>query len=97
MEQFPGHAIRKTKANEFALILYLDDYLTEFGNELLDSHSKLKNDLRNTSIQIVNERYNGVKVSEAKIKIDGITVSSIPLETKTEIAAEPAAKTNFMH
>lgn len=77
MEQFPGHAIRKINTDEYALLLYLEDYFTEFAG--LGSEPRVNNDLLSTAKRIIKERYNGAKVSVVKVIIGGIAVSSIPL------------------
>ncbi|WP_338447847.1 hypothetical protein R4Z09_16525 [Niallia oryzisoli] len=78
MEQFPGHAIRKINTDEYALLLYLEDYFTEFAG--LGSETRVNNDLLSTAKRIIKEkRYNGAKVSVVKVIIGGIAVSSIPL------------------
>ncbi|WP_159462024.1 C40 family peptidase [Salirhabdus sp. Marseille-P4669] len=82
--------------NDYMLVVYLNNYSTEFADELGRETSKRK-DLVQTVRQIVKERYPNLKVSVIKVMIGGMAITSIPLmgagDHKTE-AAELEAPTS---
>lgn len=93
---YQRHEIRKINAqtDEFEIILYLDDHLTEFADEL-GSVSSVRNDILTTARQIINKQYPFLKVTMVKVILRGLVVSSIQLRTKMSSAkaAEPEVKT----
>ncbi len=80
MEEYPKYAIRKrgTNSNEYEFILYLDDHLTEFGNEFGGGKSTTQSIITNTRT-IIAERYPAIKVTMVKAIIGGIWVAAMPL------------------
>ncbi|MCQ6276328.1 LysM peptidoglycan-binding domain-containing protein [Bacillus sp. V3B] len=97
MEPYQRHEIRKisTQSDGFSLILHLDNYLTEFSDEL-GKDPKVRKDLLGTAQRILKERYPDLKVSMVKIIIGGMVVSSISLidQMNNAQAAELTVKTS---
>jgi peptidoglycan endopeptidase LytF len=71
-----------TQKDEFTLVLYLDDRLTEFAAEL-GRVPKETQSITLTARQIVKERYPNIKVTMVKVILGGLVVASIPLSSKT--------------
>ncbi|WP_232329112.1 LysM peptidoglycan-binding domain-containing protein [Metabacillus litoralis] len=68
--------------DEFTLVLFLDDQLTEFAVELGRVPKETKS-ITLTARQIVKERYPNLKVTMVKVVLGGLVVASIPLSSKT--------------
>ena len=82
------------QGDEFALVLYLDNQLTEFASEL-GSAPRAKSDMLTTAKQILKERYPSVKVTVVKVILGGMVITSIPLvsDASSASAAEPNGTT----
>ena len=78
MEHYQRYEIRKTSNGEYSLLLYFDEYLTEFADEL-GREPKVRQDIVTSAKQIIIERYPNFKVTMVKVLISGIVVTSIPL------------------
>jgi peptidoglycan DL-endopeptidase LytF len=94
MESYQKYEIKKSnvQSDEFTLILYLDDYLTEFADEL-GTVPRARKDIVTTARQILRKRYPNIKVTMVKVILGGMVVTSIPLilgESSAQ-AAEPTA------
>ncbi|WP_042374136.1 C40 family peptidase [Neobacillus jeddahensis] len=92
MENIQRVEIKKINTNhdEYELILYIDDQLTELSSELGTVPIE-KRDMTTIANKIVKERFPNVKVTIAKVFIGGIAMASFNLTThslSTE-AAEP--------
>jgi peptidoglycan DL-endopeptidase LytF len=87
------HEIRKLnpQSDEFTLLIYLDDQLSEFAGELGSEPFSDKN-LQETAKHIIKERYPGLKVTMIKVILGGMAVTSISLST-TDSSAVQAANT----
>ncbi|WP_182102456.1 LysM peptidoglycan-binding domain-containing protein [Niallia taxi] len=97
MDNFQRYELKKLSPqnDEFALVLYLDDQLTEFANEL-GTTPTAKSDMLTTARQILRERYPKVKVTMVKVILGGLVVTSIPLasDASSASAAEPNGTTS---
>jgi peptidoglycan DL-endopeptidase LytF len=80
MEFYQKYEIRKSnvQSDEFTLILYLDDYLTEFADEL-GTVPRARKDIVTTARKILQKRYPDIKVTMVKVILGGMVVTSIPL------------------
>ncbi|MRG85765.1 LysM peptidoglycan-binding domain-containing protein [Salinibacillus xinjiangensis] len=73
------HGLRKIKSSdEYAVIIYLDNYSTEFAEEL-GRESKERKNFVTTVRDMITQRYPNVKVTVIKVMIGGMAVTSIPL------------------
>lgn len=82
------------QGDEYALVIHLNDHLTEFASEL-GSVPDTRKDILQTARQVLLERYPSVKVTMVKVMLGGMVLASIPLTTNTSSvhAAEPSVST----
>lgn len=79
MDTYTRHTLKK-KANgneEYELILYLDDTLTEFSQEL-GTKSSFRLDLMKQAT-ILLTRYPSIKITAVKVMLGGIVMSTLPV------------------
>ncbi|WP_400246637.1 LysM peptidoglycan-binding domain-containing protein [Niallia sp. JL1B1071] len=78
-------------SDEYELIIYIADHLSEFAEEF-GSIPKDKKDIVEIAKSIIKERYPAIKVKVAKVIIGGIAVTTIPLmgEITSAKAASPS-------
>ncbi|MGN8843381.1 LysM peptidoglycan-binding domain-containing protein [Niallia sp. HCP3S3_B10] len=78
-------------SDEYELIIYIADHLSEFAEEF-GSIPKEKKDIVHIAKSIIKERYPDIKVKLAKVIIGGIAVTTIPLigEITSANAASPS-------
>jgi peptidoglycan DL-endopeptidase LytF len=95
MENIQSYKINKIAPNrdEFELILYLDDQLTEFASELGTVPRENKN-ITAWAKQILRDKYPYLKVTVIKVILGGVAVTSIPLTTHSSTAHAEDAKGN---
>lgn len=74
--------IRKisSESDEYALLLYMDDHLTEFASEL-GRESNARQDFISSAKQIIKERYPSVRITVVKVILGGMVITSIPITT----------------
>lgn len=90
MDAFHRHRIEKiNNNNEFALVIYLDDYQTEFANELGTRTDKRRNIL-DAAKNIVHNQYPKLKVTMVKVVLGGMVITSFQIAEKPA-SAEAAA------
>ncbi|SES78511.1 LysM repeat-containing protein [Oceanobacillus limi] len=87
MEQIKHYELNQLEGttNEFALIIHLDDFSTEFAAELDGSNPERKS-IVTTAKKIIKDRYPNLKVTMVKVIIGGLAVTTIPLSLATETA-----------
>jgi peptidoglycan DL-endopeptidase LytF len=98
MNFYQRHEIRKinSSSDEYAIVLFLDDNLTEFANEL-GSEPSARTDMLSMAKLILKKQYPDLKVTIVKVILGGLVVASIPLGTEiTAQAADLAAPTQSM-
>ncbi|WBL16762.1 LysM peptidoglycan-binding domain-containing protein [Sutcliffiella sp. NC1] len=72
------YKLQQLNTDEYALVLYLDDQLTEFANEL-GTDVQSQQSIRLTAIKIIKEKYPAMKVTAIKVIVGGLLATSIPL------------------
>ncbi|MBB6452286.1 LysM repeat protein [Salirhabdus euzebyi] len=78
MDNIQRYELKQNKnGDEYELLLYVDESLAEFADEL-GSEPKARTDFLETAKQIVKERYPKLRVSVVKIICGGIVVTAIP-------------------
>jgi peptidoglycan DL-endopeptidase LytF len=89
MENFQRYEIKKiaSKTDEFELVLYLDNHLTEFASEL-GTVQRDKKDITSLAKQILKDKYPYLKVTAIKVILGGAAFTSIPLTTDSTAHAE---------
>ncbi|WP_209123805.1 LysM peptidoglycan-binding domain-containing protein [Alkalihalobacillus sp. BA299] len=85
IQRYELHKLNKDQ-DEYALVIHLDDHLTEFANEL-GTIPRSKENLRRTALQLIKGKYLGIKVTVVKVMVGGMLVSSLPLLTNTQTAS----------
>jgi peptidoglycan DL-endopeptidase LytF len=80
--------------DDYILYIYLDDYLTEFAEELVKLPRKRKDFVQNVK-KMVNEKYPKFKVNVVKVLIGGIAITTIPLAAGNEEPVEAAENIAF--
>ncbi len=76
-----------TKRQEFALVVCLDDFLTEFSDES-ERGSEVKKDLINNAKKFINRRYPYLHITLLKVMAGGIIVASFSLIERNQTTAE---------
>jgi peptidoglycan DL-endopeptidase LytF len=91
MEFSYGHQIRKIERtdDEYEMIVYLDDDLTEFAQEL-GTNPKERMDFVSSVKEMVKNRYPKLKVNVVKVMIGGLAIMTIPLMGANETPAQAA-------
>ncbi|QDP39498.1 LysM peptidoglycan-binding domain-containing protein [Radiobacillus deserti] len=69
---------KNNQSNGYMLVVYLDDHLTEFADEL-GSVPETKQSLTATVKQILQVRYSNVRVTMVKVILSGAVVTTIPM------------------
>nr|WP_309099192.1 LysM peptidoglycan-binding domain-containing protein [Fredinandcohnia onubensis] len=96
MDYYQRYEVRKTNHpnDEYTLVIYLNNNLTEFASEL-GTVSSARKDILSTARQVLRERYPNIKVTMVKVMLGGMVVASIPLTTNNSSAhaAEPSVST----
>lgn len=69
---------RDAQSGEYTLVIYADDYLTEFGEELGTIY-KEEQSIFIQAKRMLNDRYPTLKVKMIKIVVGGIAVTTLPL------------------
>jgi peptidoglycan DL-endopeptidase LytF len=89
MDLYQRHEVRKIDASsdEYAIVLYLEDNLTEFANEL-GTEPSARTDMVSMAKLIIKKQYPGLKVTIVKVILGGLVVASIPLTTEIKAQAE---------
>lgn len=77
---------RINNSNEFALVIYLDDFQTEFASELGVRPEKKQN-LVDRARTIVHDQYPKLKVSVVKVVLGGLVLTSFQLGEDSEKAS----------
>ncbi|WP_078553728.1 LysM peptidoglycan-binding domain-containing protein [Bacillus alkalicellulosilyticus] len=71
--------------NEYALVLFLDEQLTEFANEL-GTKPRSQQSVRTIASKILKEKYPTLKVTVIKVVMGGVLVTSLPLVANAQSA-----------
>lgn len=95
MNDFQQYRIEKinTQNEEFALVLYLDDYQTEFASELGTRPEKKRN-LVETAKNIVSSQYPKLKVTMVKVVLGGMVITSFQLADHAPSASAQSINPN---
>lgn len=80
MEYDQRHDLKKIspQKDEYAIVIYLDDHLTEFAVEL-GRASKPRADILASTRNLIKSRYPNLKITMVKIMVGGMVLTSIPL------------------
>jgi peptidoglycan endopeptidase LytF len=94
VESIQRYELRKLNNDEYALVIFIDDYSTEFANEL-GTPSKTRKDIIVTAKQLIKSRYPDLKITVVKVLIGGLAVTSIPFmgnSNTAEASTSPTAQ-----
>jgi peptidoglycan endopeptidase LytF len=96
MDNYQRYELKKLNphSEEYTIVLYLADHLSEFANEL-GTLPKDRKDVVALAKQIIKERYSNIKVTMVKVIIGGMAVTSIPIMGSKSSTAQAAETTNF--
>lgn len=92
MDNYKRYEIRLIKNDEYEIVIYLADHLSEFANDL-GTLPRERKDVVALAKQIVGERYPNIKVTMVKVIIGGIAVTSLPLMGGDESSVQAATST----
>jgi peptidoglycan DL-endopeptidase LytF len=94
MEYFQRHELKKLSSgnDEYAIIVYLNDQLTEISDEL-GTESKPREDFLTRTKQLINEKYPNIKITMVKVMVGGMALTSINLIGGNASKAEAAGTT----
>lgn len=84
---------RIDKSDEFALVIYLDDFQTEFASEF-GIRQKKKQNLVEIAKSIVHNQYPKLKVSVVKVVLGGLVLTSFQLNEDTDTASAQSSSPN---
>lgn len=91
MEMFQRYELKKDpQSDEYTLIIFADDYLSEFGEEL-GSINKEKTSLLAAAKKMLHDRYPSLKVKMIKVVVGGIAITAIPFMMDPPTSAQAAA------
>lgn len=98
MEYYQRHELKKInpESDEYAIILYLNDHLTEFANEL-GTDTKPREDILTKTKQLINEKYPNLKITMVKVMVGGMALTSIDLIGGNTSSAKAAGTTTPPH
>lgn len=90
MEAFQRYELKKDdQSNEYTLIIFADDYLAEFGEELGTIH-KEKTSILAAAKKMLHDRYPNLKVKMIKVVVGGMAVTAIPFMMDPPNSAQAA-------
>ncbi|GKU83007.1 hypothetical protein NCCP28_24030 [Niallia sp. NCCP-28] len=94
MNEYQRYKLKKKdpQSDEYILIIYADNYLLEFSDELGNSQ-KEKTSIISTAKQIIRERYPSFKVTMIKVMVGGIVVTALPFIAYNPMSAQAAEPT----
>ncbi|WP_066048339.1 muramidase family protein [Robertmurraya korlensis] len=78
MDTFTRHKLLKNHDGEYELILYLDDTLTEFSQEL-GTKSSIRFDIIRQATLLLNNRYPSIRITVVKVILGGFVISTLPV------------------
>lgn len=97
MEYFQRHELKKSSENdEYSIIVYLNDQLTEFSEEL-GTETKPREDFLTKTKQLINEKYPNIKITMVKVMVGGMALTSIDLIGENSSSAKAAGTTTTPH
>lgn len=90
MEVFQHYELRKdAQSDEYTLIVYADNYLSEFGEELGTINEK-ETSILSVAKKMLHDRYPTLKVKLIKVVVGGIAVTAIPFMMGSPTSAQAA-------
>ncbi|WP_312096597.1 LysM peptidoglycan-binding domain-containing protein [Niallia sp.] len=90
METFQRYALKKdAQSDEYTLIIYADEYLSEFGEEL-GTINKEKTSILTAAKQMLQDHYPNLKVKMIKVVVGGIAVTALPFMMDPPTSAQAA-------
>lgn len=90
MVAFQRYELKKDpQGDEYTLIIFADDFLSEFGEEL-GSINKEKTSLLAAAKKMLHDRYPSLKVKMIKVVVGGIAVTAIPFMMDPPTSAQAA-------
>lgn len=78
MNKYFKHELVQKENGEYEILIFLDDDMTEFANELGRGSGESKDFVSSVKV-FIKEKYPKVRVSVVKIVIGGLAITSIPL------------------
>lgn len=68
----------KNRVNEFELVIFLDDFTTEFGNEF-GVKTETRDNLFESAKKLASSHYPGIKVTMIRVMVSGMIFASFPI------------------
>jgi len=93
MDTFIRHKLLQNQNGAYELILYLDDTLTEFSQEL-GTKSSMPSDIMKQATQLMKKRYPSIKITVVKVVLGGFVMSTLPVAADRAFANTPIQQTN---
>jgi peptidoglycan endopeptidase LytF len=89
MDSFTRYELKQLnqQTNEYVLVVYLDDQLTEFAAEL-GTKPQTRERIRTSALQLITAKYPDIKVTVVKVMVGGMMVSSLPVFANAQSASE---------
>lgn len=93
MDTFIRHKLRQNHDGVYELILYLDDTLTEFSQEL-GTKSSIRSDIMKQATLLIKNRYPSIKITVVKVVLGGFVMSTLPVAADRAFANTSIQQTN---
>ncbi|MCM3601607.1 LysM peptidoglycan-binding domain-containing protein [Robertmurraya korlensis] len=93
MDTFIRHKLLQNHSGAYELILYLDDTLTEFSQEL-GIKSSIRSDIMKQATLLIKNRYPSIKITVVKVVLGGFVMSTLPVAADRAFANTAIQQTN---
>ncbi len=93
MDNFIRHKLLQNHHGAYELILYLDDTLTEFSQEL-GTKSSFRTDIMKQATLLIKNRYPSIKITVVKVVLGGFVMSTLPIAADRAFASTSIQQTN---
>lgn len=93
MDTFIRHKLLQNRDGAYELILYLDDTLTEFSQEL-GTKSSIRSDIMKQATLLIKNRYPSIRITVVKVVLGGFVMSTLPIAADRAFANTSIQQTN---
>lgn len=95
MDTFTRHMLKQVEngVGEYELILYLDETLTEFSQEL-GTKSSIRLDIMKQATFLIKNHYPSIKITVVKVMLGGIVMSTLPVAADRAFAEASIQQTD---
>lgn len=93
MDTFIRHKLIQNHDGAYELILYLDDTLTEFSQEL-GTKSSIRSDIMKQATLLIKNHYPSIKITVVKVVLGGFVMSTLPVAADRAFANTSIQQTN---